>query len=82
MSKLIAQKLGVWIERWKLLGFTPIINQWKAWGKGIGEIVTVRAADQTIVEGKFIDIDKEGRMLLELSNGRSMTISAGDVLFE
>ena len=30
----------------------------------------------------FIDIDREGRMLLERSNGRSMTISAGDVLFE
>ena len=42
----------------------------------------MRTAEQTIVEGKFIDIDKEGRMLLELSNGRSMTISAGDVLFE
>ena len=82
MSKLIAQKLGVWIERWSLCGFTPVINQWKAWGKGIGEIVRVRKADQTIVEGKFIDIDKEGRLLLELSNGRSMTISAGDVLFE
>ena len=82
MSKLITQKLGVWIERWSLNGLTPVINQWKAWGKGIGETIRVRIAEQTIVDGKFIDIDKEGRMLLELSNGRSMTISAGDVLFE
>jgi len=82
MSKLITQKLGVWIERWSLIGLTPVINQWKALGKGIGETIRVRISEQTIVDGKFIDIDKEGRMLLELSNGRSMTISAGDVLFE
>ena len=82
MSKLIAQKLGIWIEQWNLIGLSPVINQWKAWGKGIGEIIKVRIAEKTIVEGKFIDIDKEGRMLLELSNGRSMTISAGDVLFD
>lgn len=59
-------------------GIAAVLDDWRAAASGIGEEVTVRngAGEK---RGRFADLDRAGRLILELRGGATENISAGDV---
>jgi BirA family biotin operon repressor/biotin-[acetyl-CoA-carboxylase] ligase len=58
-------------------GFPLVRSRWLAKAAHLGQAVTVRR-DQGSIEGRFADIDMDGRLILETTGG-AVRIDAGDV---
>lgn len=69
-----------WYARWAVQGFAPIRAAWLGVAHGIGGPVTVRLS-ATSLEGRFVDLDGDGALLLEMPDGTMRRITAGDVHF-
>ena len=61
-------------------GFDAIRTEWMRHAKGIGEMISVNLAG-TRIDGIFEDIDRDGCLIMALTNGQKQLISAGDVFF-
>lgn len=69
------------LRRWdRGLGFEGIRAEWIARAKGIGEPVRVNLSDRS-VDGRFVELDASGRLVLETSRGTREVFSAGDLFF-
>lgn len=66
-----------WTDRWREEGFAPIRAAWLARAGGIGEAIRVRLERSTL-DGRFLDLDDDGALLLESGGGRRR-IAAGEV---
>jgi BirA family transcriptional regulator, biotin operon repressor / biotin---[acetyl-CoA-carboxylase] ligase len=75
----LSVKMPVRIAQWNAgLGFSTIRADWLARAAGLGENVRVRLAERELI-GRFEALDEAGGLVLRLSDGNAMTISAGDV---
>jgi BirA family transcriptional regulator, biotin operon repressor / biotin---[acetyl-CoA-carboxylase] ligase len=64
-------------------GLTSILADWLSHARGIGEQITIRNGYSRETSGRFVGLDELGRLLLELPDGTTTKIAAGDVfLFE
>ncbi len=69
------------LHRWdRGRGFAAVRAEWLARAKGIGEPVRVNLADRS-VDGRFVELDGSGRLVLETSSGKREVFSAGDLFF-
>ncbi|MDE1972688.1 MAG: biotin--[acetyl-CoA-carboxylase] ligase [Hyphomicrobiales bacterium] len=59
-------------------GFTAILGDWLTGASGLGEAIHVRQGSEDKV-GRFIGLDRAGRLVLELAGGSIEKIAAGDV---
>ena len=59
-------------------GFTAILGGWLSAAQGLGEPIRVRDGNGEKI-GRFVGLDRSGRLVLELSGGTLEKISAGDV---
>lgn len=69
--------LEMWVRRWREEGFGPVRDAWRTRAFALGEPIQVRLETATL-HGRFIDIDQQGALLLEVG-GELRRISAGDV---
>ena len=69
-----------WVDQWLAEGFAPIRQAWLRHAKGLGETIEVRLPRETL-SGRFQDLDGSGALLLELPEGTTRKITAGDVYF-
>jgi BirA family biotin operon repressor/biotin-[acetyl-CoA-carboxylase] ligase len=76
----LAQAFAVWLERWKMLGFEPILDAWLARTTGLDGPATARLGHET-VEGRAEGVAPDGALRLRLTDGTLRLISAGDVFF-
>jgi BirA family biotin operon repressor/biotin-[acetyl-CoA-carboxylase] ligase len=67
-------------QQWKMGGFAPVLQAWRAVAHGIGGPLVARLENQTI-EGIFLDIDETGALQLQDPAGGMHVIDAGDVFF-
>jgi len=67
----------LWARRWRAEGFGPVRDAWRMRAIALGEQIQVRL-DTATLQGKFIDIDQQGTLLLE-TEGEVRLIQAGDV---
>lgn len=75
----LSVKMPVRIAQWNAgLGFSTIRADWLARAAGLGEDVRVRLAERELI-GRFEALEETGGLVLRLSDGNAMTISAGDV---
>ncbi len=65
---------------WQSAGFAGLRARWLGMADGLGERVEVRRGETTI-EGRFVDIDPAGYLVLETRNGVE-TLPAGELLLE
>jgi BirA family biotin operon repressor/biotin-[acetyl-CoA-carboxylase] ligase len=65
-------------ERWLSLGFAALRPAYRARTHRPGDPLSVQLGERR-VQGRFVDVDDDGFLLLE-SEGRTLKISAGDVL--
>jgi BirA family biotin operon repressor/biotin-[acetyl-CoA-carboxylase] ligase len=73
----MAETLGLW-DRGQ--GISAIMERWKQVAGGIGENITVNLPDRSI-SGRFAGIDDTGLLKLEMDDGGTRLIAAGDVFF-
>lgn len=73
-----ACQLDTWLEVWKKRGFDDIRAAWKQRVQGLGKSIEVRLPNETL-SGVFGDLDHTGALLLTLEDGRTRSITAGDV---
>lgn len=73
-----ARQLDIWLEVWRKRGFSDIRAAWKQRVQGLGKRIEVRLPAETL-SGVFGDLDHTGALLLTLEDGRTRSITAGDV---
>lgn len=82
-AKLVLELLyGALAERlddWQRSGFAGIRARWLALARGLGQPIEIRQGTET-VEGRFVDLDPDGALVLETLDGRRR-ITTGDVHF-
>jgi BirA family biotin operon repressor/biotin-[acetyl-CoA-carboxylase] ligase len=77
----LAERMAAELARWdRGSGFAAIRAAWLTRARGIGEAIRVNLPERS-VEGRFEDLDDNGRLILMHDDGRRETISAGDVYF-
>ncbi|MEP3278767.1 MAG: biotin--[acetyl-CoA-carboxylase] ligase [Stappiaceae bacterium] len=75
LAKTLDRWLGIW-DRGN--NFSDVRTAWISRAVGIGKPITVRLPDQEI-QGRFLDLDANGYLVLEEIGGATRLISAGDV---
>lgn len=70
-----------WVNLWLEEGFEPLRKAWMRHAEGKGEIVRARLPRETL-EGRFLDLDSEGHLLLDTGEGSPRAIAVGDVFFD
>ena len=76
---LLAVAYARYESQFQTYGFAPIRTAWLAHAARLGEVITARTA-QSETTGTFVDVDKDGQLVLETAKGR-VTIPAADVFF-
>lgn len=74
------KRFDYWLEQRKNNSFSLIRENWLKSAKGLNTEIKVNYPTSSI-SGKFIGLDENGGLLLEI-NGETKTIYAGDVFFE
>lgn len=65
-------------SQWKSEGFAPIRQAWLDRAVALGKRITVNLPDKSF-EGRFSGLDEAGALILELDNGETRLITAGEV---
>lgn len=60
------------------LGSAKVLSRWREHAQGIGKPILVRQSGNTI-SGTFIDIDHQGRLIVQMAGGKKQLVSAGDI---
>jgi len=66
------------VDRWLEDGFAPIRKGWMNHAYGLGERIGVDLTAERI-EGRFKDLDETGVLVVELPDGGTRSVAAGDV---
>ena len=74
----LARHFDAWARRWREDGFATLRAAWLTRAAGLGGEIRVRLETASL-DGKFIDLDRDGRLVLEMADGLRHHISAGDV---
>ncbi len=64
-----------WINRWSEEGFKPIHRAWSIRPHGLGQPLTLQLESESL-QGKFVELDEQGVLHMDLSNGQRRQISA------
>lgn len=67
-----------WTNRWLADGFGPVRDAWLAHAVGLGEPIVVRLPNQEL-HGTFVDLDRDGALVLKLPSGGIRRVTSGDV---
>ena len=66
------------VNRWIDDGFAPIRRDWLNHAFGLGEAIGVDLAHERL-QGRFEDLDENGTLILELPDGGTRKVAAGDI---
>ena len=80
VTALYLDALAHWYDRWRAEGFAPVRAAWLGRSLGLASPVTVRLEREPL-EGRFVDLDENGALVLELASGARRVIAAGEVFF-
>jgi len=78
----ILVELELLYKQFTTFGFEPIRETWKALSNTIGAWVEISGMEEKKVDGKAIDIDRDGALILQKRSGSIMKILAGDVFLK
>ncbi len=76
----LAGRLAEWYGRWLADGFAPVRAAWLKRATGLGEPIEVRL-DQESLQGRFVALEEDGALSLELPQGERRRVTVGDVFF-
>lgn len=70
--------MAAWLPRWRDKGFAPVRSAWLRHAAGRELLLQARLSDE-VVEGRFADLDETGALVMELPDGATRRILAGEV---
>ena len=79
-AEVLAEAFAVWMDRWRTLGFQPVLDAWAARAPGLHGPCTARLSHETL-SGTAEGVEPDGALRLRLPSGDLRRISAGDVFF-
>lgn len=77
LTRKLVEKLDQLYFILKGEGVDEILSKWRQMTNTIGSQVQIKNGD--VIEGRALDVDKDGSLLVELGNGELRRINAGDV---
>ncbi len=80
LLEALAGRLAEWYGRWQAEGFAPVRTAWLKRATGLGEPLEVRL-DQESLRGRFVALEDDGALSLELPQGERRRVTVGDVFF-
>jgi BirA family biotin operon repressor/biotin-[acetyl-CoA-carboxylase] ligase len=80
LLEALAGRLAEWYGRWLAEGFAPVRAAWLKRATGLGEPIEVRL-DQESLQGRFVALEEDGALSLELPQGERRRVTVGDVFF-
>lgn len=80
MLARVVRRFDLWQTRWRTEGLAAVRGAWLERAARVGEEITVRLPRDRLV-GRFRGLDEDGALILDLTDGTSRTITAGDVFF-
>ena len=80
LLETLAVRLAEWYGRWQNEGFAPVRAAWLKRATGLGEPIEVRL-DQESLRGRFVALEEDGALSLELPQGERRRVTVGDVFF-
>ena len=80
LLEALAGRLAEWYGRWQAEGFAPVRAAWLKRATGLGEPIEVRL-DQESLQGRFVALEDDGALSLELPQGERRRVTVGDVFF-
>ena len=80
LLEALAGRLAEWYGRWLAEGFAPVRAAWLNRATGLGEPIEVRL-DQESLQGRFVALEEDGALSLELPQGDRRRVTVGDVFF-
>ena len=78
LAEMLAEALDRRLDVWERDGFAPIRSAWMEHAVGLGEPMLLRTAQEE-TKGRFMDLEQDGTLLMELQGGAIRRVSAGDV---
>lgn len=75
---MLAPAFARWRTIWQAEGFAPVRTAWLARASGVGGRIVARLGNET-PEGRFAGLADDGALLLQLDDGSTRAIHAGDV---
>lgn len=75
----LLDSVGEWYARYLEEGFSPVIEAWRALDCTCERSVKVLSGG-SIVEGRTVQVDPCGNLVVEQNNSQRVTISAGEVI--
>lgn len=80
---MVCTRFSLYSRLWEEKGFDPIRKAWLEKAYAYGGFINVRTGDkkEDIIKGKFLDMDQEGRLILETAPGIKRAVVSGDVSF-
>lgn len=79
-AQALAEAFAVWLARWEMMGFGPILDAWSARTPGLHGPAVARLGRETL-EGMAEGVSEDGALRLRLADGGLRLIAAGDVFF-
>ncbi len=76
--ELFLNEIKKYMELYDIEGFSAIREQWLSHAAYIGKTIQARFA-KTTLEGRFIDIDAQGALILEQADKKRIAITAGEI---
>jgi BirA family biotin operon repressor/biotin-[acetyl-CoA-carboxylase] ligase len=80
LLEALAGRLAEWYGRWQAEGFAPVRAAWLKRATGLGEPIEVRL-DQESLQGRFVALEDDGALSLEMPQGERRRVTVGDVFF-
>ncbi|MBT4487165.1 MAG: biotin--[acetyl-CoA-carboxylase] ligase [Rhodospirillaceae bacterium] len=74
----LAPALLHWLDIWREVGFPPLRQAWLERAAGLGGRLRVRLPNEEF-SGIFRDLDGDGSLIIELSDGTLRPVAAGEV---
>lgn len=78
LAGMLGRALDHWAKIWDAGGFPPIREAWMADAIGVGGPMLLRTAQEE-TEGRFMDLEMDGTLLMALPDGKLRRVAAGDV---
>ncbi|WP_269077718.1 biotin--[acetyl-CoA-carboxylase] ligase [Sphingobium baderi] len=69
-----------WLAIWRAQGLDPVRTHWLLNAHPTGTPMRVNLPDESVLEGRFETLDRDGMLILRLADGGTRAIHAGDIL--
>jgi BirA family biotin operon repressor/biotin-[acetyl-CoA-carboxylase] ligase len=76
----LAERFAQELDRWRTFGTAHLLSQWSKAALAVGTPITVHEPGGAVLRGTVSGLGEDGSLLLDLGNGESRAIHAGDVM--